>query len=206
MEVEDEISFLFEPEASEAVRWWSDDIAISLIPLPGLGLLEVGGTVVSGVKVKFLRGPALGVIHSIEGDLEGDLRSMISPWPFPFPTLPEAIVCQTLRLLLPRFFFPAEGVARFEAASASSLLLFCRFSHSSLADSILFTSLVFFSTGTVAGFGVFLSVSRGIIHGSLRFTFPLRAQVLKVLSPFINYLVSHFDVEVDKTYGASSYD
>jgi len=79
MDVGDGIPVLFVPEASEAVRWCREDMAISLIPPPGLELLDVDGTVVSGVKVKFLRGPACGVMHTIEGDLEGDLRSMISP-------------------------------------------------------------------------------------------------------------------------------
>jgi hypothetical protein len=110
------------------------------------------------------------------GDLEGDRRSMTSPAPFPFPTLPEAIVCQTFRLLFPRVFFP-DGAARAVAASVSALLLFCRFSHSSLADSILFTSLVFFSTGAVAGFGVFLSVSQITYHGTYgsRFFFVVKS-------------------------------
>lgn len=150
-------------------------MAISSIPSPGLGLLDVDGTVVSGVKVKFLRGPALGVIHSIEGDLEGDLRSMISPWPFPSPTLPEAIVCQTFRLLFPRFFFP-DGAARAVAASVS-LLLFCRCSHSTLAVSIRLSPVFFFSTGAVAGFGVFLSVSQITYHGTygLRFFFVVKS-------------------------------
>jgi hypothetical protein len=175
MVARDSISVLFEPEASEAVRWCRDDMAISLIPSPGLGLLDVDGTVVSGVKVKFLRGPACGVIHSIEGDLEGDLRSMISPWPFPSPTLPEAIVCQTFRLLFPRFFFP-DGAARAVAASVS-LLLFCRFSHSTLAVSIRLSPVFFFSTGAVAGFGVFLSVSQITYHGTygLRFFFVVKS-------------------------------
>jgi len=143
---------------------------------------------------------------SVLGDLEGDRRSMISPWPFPSPTLPEAIVCQTFRLLLPLFFFPADGAASAVADSISSLLLFCLFSHSSLADSILFTPFVFFSTGAVAGFGVFLIISQVIMQEDLRSTFAPRGQVLQVLSASVHYLVSHFIVRVDETYGASSYD
>ena len=131
------------------------------------------------------------MVSSILGDLEGDRRSMISPWLFPFPTLPEAIVCQTFRLLLPRVFLLVEGVALFEIASASFRLLFCLFSHSSLADSILFCSFFFFSIGTAAGFGVFLFISPGIKHDSLRSTYPLCLQVSQVFSPFIDYLVSH---------------
>jgi hypothetical protein len=204
MVARDSISVLFEPEASEAVRWCRDDMAISLIPSPGLGLLDVDGTVVSGVKVKFLRGPACGVMHSIEGDLEGDRRSMTSPAPFPFPTLPEAIVCQTFRLLFPRVFFPTGGMARASTAEAS-LTLVCRFSHSTLAVSIRLSPVFFFSTGAVAGLGVFLSISRSVIHHNLRFTFPLCRQVFQILSTFIDYLVSHFDLGVNETYDASSY-
>jgi hypothetical protein len=54
---EDGVPFPFEPEASEAseaVRWCKDDMSISLTPSPGVEPLEVDGTVVSGVKVKFL--------------------------------------------------------------------------------------------------------------------------------------------------------
>jgi hypothetical protein len=178
LDVEKRVSFLSEPEASEAVRWCRNGMVISLIPSPGLEFLEVGGTVVSGVKVKFVRVFTRGMMSSILGDLEGDLRSMTSPCPFPSPTLPAAIVCQTFRLLLPRFFFPDEAAARAVAASVSTLLLFGLFSHSTLAVSIRLSPVFFsFSTGAVAGFGVFLSVSQITYRGTygLRFFFVVKS-------------------------------